>query len=386
MQIPDFKLERHFAAHEFTARYLLSASDCESLPLAELLALADPEVAGLWRNLSLGYTESQGHPLLRAEVAKLYEGISPDQVLIGAPEELIFVAMNVLLTAEAGVIVTYPGYQSLYEVAQALGAQVTRWQLAPDRDGWRLDLDALERSITAKTRLLVINFPHNPTGYLPARPDLAAIMAIARRYSLVVFSDEMYRLLEYDPACRLPSVADLYERGIALSGLSKSFALPGLRIGWLATRDRAFLARAAAFKDYTTICSSAPAEILGISALRARERIVARNLAIIEANLAHAGPFFAAHASRFRWLEPRAGSVAFPQLIGPRPVADFCREVLECKGLMILPGDVFDFAGNHFRIGLGRRNFGEALGILDDFLAPTRRLRMPGSASGPSIR
>ncbi len=126
----------------------------------------------------------------------------------------------------------------------------------------------------------------------------------------------MYRLLEYDPAERLPSVADLYERGIALSGLSKSFALPGLRIGWLATHDRDFLARAAAFKDYTTICNSAPSEVLGIVALRSRERIVARNLAIIRANLALAEQFFAAHGGAFRWLPPRAGSVAFPQLIG----------------------------------------------------------------------
>ncbi len=372
MQIREFKLERYFAAYEFKVHYLLSASDCESLPLAELLAMADPEASGLWRDLSLGYTESQGHPLLRAEVAGLYEGISPGQVLIGAPEELIFIAMNVLLRPGDRAVATYPGYQSLYEVAQALGTEVTRWQLSPDQEGWRLDLDALERSITAKTRLLVVNFPHNPTGFLPARPELDAILATARRHNLVLFSDEMYRFLEYDPARRLPSIADLYERGIALSGLSKSFALPGLRIGWLTTRDRGFLEGAAAFKDYTTICSSAPAEILGIIALRARERIVARNLAIIAANLAYAGRFFEAYKSRFRWLPPCAGSVAFPQLIDPIPVADFCREVLERKSLMILPGDVFDLAGNHFRVGLGRRSFGEALGVLDDYLAGMR--------------
>jgi aspartate/methionine/tyrosine aminotransferase len=368
MHIADFKLERYFAAYEFKVRYLLSASDCEALALAELLAMADSETLDLWRDLSLGYTESQGHPLLREQVARLYDGISPNETLIAAPEELIFIAMNVLLTPGDHVIATFPGYQSLYEVAGALGATVTRWALKPSASGWQLDLAALERSITPRTRLLVINFPHNPTGHLPTAADLEAIIALARRHNLRIFSDEMYRLLEYDPADRLPSVADLYERDITLSGLSKSFALPGLRIGWLATHDRDFLTRAAAFKDYTTICNSAPSEVLGIAALRSRARIVARNLAIIRANLALAEQFFAAHNDTFRWLPPRAGSIAFPQLTGATPVADFCRDVLNAKSVMVLPDDVFDFGGNHFRIGLGRRNFGEALGVLGEYL------------------
>jgi aspartate/methionine/tyrosine aminotransferase len=379
MRISDFKLERFFAAHEFTARYLLSASDCEALTLAELLELADAETFGLWRDLQLGYTESAGHPLLRAAAAQLYDGITADDLLIAAPEELIFIAMNVLLAPGDHVIATFPGYQSLYEVAAALGAEVTRWPLQPAADGWRLDLGALEESITPATKLLVVNFPHNPTGFLPARAELDAIIGLARRRGLHVFSDEMYRLLEHGAAGPLPSVADLYERGIALSGLSKSFALPGLRIGWLATHDRDFLARAVAFKDYTTICNSAPSEILGLVALRARAQIVARNRTIIRENLARAEQFFVAHADRFRWLPPQAGSVAFPQLTTGQPVADFCREVLERRNLMILPGDVFDFGGNHFRIGLGRRNFGTALGVLAGCLTGVR-----GQGSGVS--
>jgi aspartate/methionine/tyrosine aminotransferase len=380
MRINEFKLERFFAAHEFTARYLLSASDCEALALAELLAWADEETLGLWRDLRLGYTESPGHPLLRAAAAALYEGVAADELLVAAPEELIFIAMNVLLAPGDHVIAAVPGYQSLYEVATALGAEATRWALWPTADGWRLDLAALERSITPRTKLLVINFPHNPTGFLPTRAELDAIIGLARRRGLTIFSDEMYRLLEYDPGARLPSVADRYDRGIALSGLSKSFALPGLRIGWLATHDRAFLARAAAFKDYTTICNSAPGEILGVMALRAGERILTRNRAIIRANLALAESFFAAHDSLFRWLPPAAGSVAFPQLVTGQPVADFCRDVLEQRSLLILPGDVFDFGGNHFRIGLGRRNFGAALGVLEEHRGAGGR--RPGSGGG----
>lgn len=365
MRINDFKLERFFAAHEFTARYLLSASDCEALTLAEVLALADAELCELWRDLRLGYTESAGHPLLRAAAAGLYAGVAADEILIAAPEELIFIAMNVLLAPGDHVIVTFPAYQSLYEAATALGAAVTRWTFQLAGDEWRLDLAALERSITPATKLLVVNFPHNPTGFLPSRAAWDAIIGLARRHGLFIFSDEMYRLLEHGAGGPLPSAVEQYERGIALSGLSKAFALPGLRIGWLATHDRAFLARAAAFKDYTTICNSAPAELLGVMALRAGERILARNRAIIRENLGRAEQFFALHRDRFRWLPPAAGSVAFPQLTAEQPVADFCRDALTQRDLLILPGDVFDFGGNHFRIGLGRRNFGEALAALE---------------------
>ncbi len=259
MDIAAFKLERFFAEHEFRARHLLSASDCESLALHELLALADPETLSLWERLSLGYTESQGHPLLRDEVARQHRQIAPDEVLIAAPEEAIFIAMNALLAPGDEVVVTWPAYQSLHAIATALGCRVVHWPLTVRDGAWRLDVDQLNGLITAKTRLIVINFPHNPTGYLPARADLDAIVAIAAQNDLALFSDEMYRLLEYDPAERLPSVCDLYERGVTLSGLSKAFGLPGLRIGWLATRDQELLARCAGLKDYTTICYWRPA-------------------------------------------------------------------------------------------------------------------------------
>lgn len=369
MRISDFRLERHFAAYEFKVRYLLSASDCEALTLDELLGMADEETLALWRDLRLSYTESQGHPLLRAEIAHLSAAVKPEDVLIAAPEELIFIAMNVLLAPGDHVIVTFPGYQSLYEIAHAIGCEVTRWPLTPGPDGWQLDLDFLAANIRSQTRLLVINFPHNPTGYLPSRDELDRILEIARAHGLYVFSDEMYRLLEYDPAARLPSVADVYERGLALSGLSKTFALPGLRIGWLMMSDRELLARCIAFHDYTTICNSAPAEVLGIMALRAHESIVARNLAIIRGNLGACQAFCTRHSDLFTWLPPRAGSVAFPGLRADLPVSRFCRDVLEKKDVMILPGEVFDDPGNHFRVGLGRASFEEALAQVEAYLS-----------------
>lgn len=368
MPIADFKLERYFAAHEFNVRHLLSASDCEALALSELLGLADDETLGLWHTLRFAYTESQGHPLLRAEVARLYERCGPEAVLIAAPEELIFIAMNVLLSAGDHVIVTFPGYQSLYAVAAALGCEVTRWPLEPAGGRWRLDPDFLAANIRPETRLLVVNFPHNPTGYLPSRDEFDRILEIARSHGVYVFSDEMYRLLEHDDAGRLPALADRYERGLSLSGLSKTFALPGLRIGWLALPDRALLARCLAFHDYTTICNSAPAEILGVMALRAGDTIVRRSRDIIAANLARAERFCAEHGDLFTWLAPQAGSVAFPALRADVPAAAFCQDVLDRRSVMILPGDVFDYGGNHFRLGLGRTSFPEALGQVTEYL------------------
>jgi aspartate/methionine/tyrosine aminotransferase len=364
MPIQPFKLERYFALYEFKVQYLLSPSDCEALSLAELLQMAAPESRQLWDELKLGYTESPGHPLLRGEVARLYQRIPPDQVVIAAPEEAIFVAMNTLLAPGDHVIAISPAYQSLYEVARSLGCSLTPWALAPAAGGWQLDPDSLERLVTPQTRLLVVNFPHNPTGYLPSRGELDAIVVFARRHGLYIFSDEMYRLLEYHAAARLPALCDLYEKGISLSGLSKSFALPGLRVGWLAAQETALVGRWLAFKDYTTICNSAPSEILGVIALQAGERILARNLELVRQNLALAEGFFAAHPAHFEWLPPRAGSIAFPRWIGGGPVEPFCQRALDEQGVMIVPGSIFDFPGGHFRIGLGRKNLGEGLARL----------------------
>jgi aspartate/methionine/tyrosine aminotransferase len=334
--------------------------------------MADGETASLWEKLSLGYTESDGHPLLRQAIAGLYERISPEQILVLAPEEAIFIAMHTLLQPGDKVIALFPAYQSLYELGQSIGCEVHLWRFQARADGWELDLDWLERSLDSKTRLLVINFPHNPTGYLPSRAELEAILHLADQHGVTVFSDEMYRLLEWDPARCLPAVCDLYERGISLSGMSKTFSLPGLRIGWLATSQPGLLERWQAFKDYTTICSSAPSEILALIGLRARQAIISRNLEIICSNLAYAAAFFDRHASIFRWLPPQAGSVAFPLWQGAGSVQNFCQRVLETQGVMIVPGSLFDYPGEHFRVGLGRRSFPEALERVERALAENK--------------
>jgi aspartate/methionine/tyrosine aminotransferase len=368
LPIQPFKLERYFAEYEFKVKYLLSPSDCEALTLAEMLEWAIPEGLKMWQDMAFGYTESQGHPRLREEIARLYSSISPEQVMVAVPEEAIYIAMQTLLKPGDHVVALFPAYQSLYEVARSLGCQLSLWRLQPGEGRWRLDLDELERSLKPNTRLLVINFPHNPTGYLPPQTELEAILEIARAHDLYVFSDEMYRLLEYDPSERLPSVCDRYDKGTSLSGLSKAFALPGLRTGWLCSKSDELMEAWLTFKDYTTICNSAPSEILGILALGSKERILERNLGIIQRNLETAGQFMARHAQCFEWLPPQAGSVAFPRWLGVGSAQDFCREVLDQQGVMIVPGSIFDYLGEHFRVGLGRVNFGEALERVGEYL------------------
>jgi aspartate/methionine/tyrosine aminotransferase len=374
MRIADFALERYFARWEFAVEHLLCASDVQAYPMRDLLDLADEETRALWADLTLGYTESTGHPLLRREIAALYEALEPDDVLVFAgAEEGIFCLVNVLLGPGDHAVVTWPGYQSLYEIARATGADVTLHELREDAV-WQLDLDQLRRQITPATKLIVVNAPHNPTGMLPDRATFDGVVAIAEEAGAHLLMDEVYRFLEFADDDRLPAGAEAAARGVSLGVMSKSFAMAGLRIGWLATRDRDLLARCAAFKDYTTICASAPSEILALIGLRARETVLARSGAIVAANLERLDAFFEAWPDRFTWVRPRAGSVGFPRLTVPGiGIDDWAAGLVAAEGVLLLPGSQFGFGGNHFRLGFGRTDLPEALERLETYAARTLR-------------
>jgi aspartate/methionine/tyrosine aminotransferase len=372
MRLDTFQLERYFGQYEFTVPFQLSVSDCDGLSMNELLANADDEVRGLWEQLSLGYTETSGHPLLRREIAAMYHGFEADHVLVAAPEELIFVAMNCLVKNGDHVVCAFPGYQSLYAVAEGLHAEVTRWE--PDEtDGWRFDPDKLESLIRPSTRLIVMNFPHNPTGALPGPDDYQRIFEVALRYDIPIFSDEMYRLMERDPLARLPSAVELYDPAVSLSGVSKTLGLAGLRIGWLVTRDERLMQRMALFKDYTTICNSAPSEILALAGLRARERILARHHERIERNLGLLTGFMDKYEALFAWTPPRASTICFPRF---KPdslgTPELCRMARDEAGVLLAPSTVFDYGDHHVRIGVGREAFPEGLVRLSAFLTSKR--------------
>jgi aspartate/methionine/tyrosine aminotransferase len=367
VQLQPFRLERYYDTREFTARYMMSASDCETWTVAELAALG-PNAADRLLALSLGYTHTAGHPDLRARIASLYAHAQPDEIIVhtGA-QEAVFTFMNAALEPGDHVIVHHPAYQSLAEIPRALGCNVTPWPTAA-AERWALDPDVLRRAIGPRTRAIVINIPHSPTGWLPSAPTLDAIVSLAREHGILLFSDEVYGGLEYDERDRLPAVVDLYEHGVSLGVMSKANGLAGLRIGWLAVRDRDLARRVRQVKDYTTICSSAPSECLATIALEHHTEILRRNIGIIRDNLAAFRAFLDARPTQFAWVPPRAGPVAFVEPAGVTDVERYCDLVLDRTGVLLLPGTVFDETSSAVRMGFGRRSFGDALEHFAEFV------------------
>jgi aspartate/methionine/tyrosine aminotransferase len=366
MHLPPFKLERYFARYEFATEYLLCSSDCEAMSIADLLALEDG-AAQKFQRVWLGYTESQGSPALRREIAKVYETIQPDEILVhtGA-EEAIFLFMLAALKAGDHVIVHAPHYQSLSEVAKAIGCDVSLW-LAREENGWALDIHELRKLLRSKTKAVILNTPHNPTGYLMPRKDYEALDGFVQEYGLLLFSDEVYRESEYDPSMRLPAACDAGSHAVSLGVTSKTYGLAGLRIGWIATKNRKLFERMASLKDYTTICNSAPSEFLAEVAMRNRHKLIERSLGIIQNNLAVIDNFFARRADLFSWVRPQAGSMGFPKLLRGN-VEEFCDKVVRQAGVLLLPGTMYDDTGNHFRVGLGRKTLPQAVERLEKFL------------------
>jgi len=366
MSLPPFKLERYFAKYEFNTEFLLCSSDCEAMTIADLLAF-EPDAAEKFQQVWLGYTESQGSPALRTEISRIYETIQPEHVLVhtGA-EEAIYLFMHAMFQPGDHLIVHTPSYQSLAEVSKGLGCDVSPW-MSREENNWALDLDELRGLIRPATKAIVVNSPHNPTGYLMSRADFDALNRLARDRGLLLFFDEVYRESEYDPATRLPAACDMGEHAVSLGVTSKTYGLAGLRIGWIATRNRDVYQRMAALKDYTTICNSAPSEFLAALALRHRQKLIDRNLNIIQHNLAVVDNFFASHSSLFSWVRPRAGSMCFPKLL-KGDIDEFCDTLVKQTGILLLPGSMYDDPNNHFRLGLGRKNLPEAISRLDEFL------------------
>ncbi len=367
MTLPPFRLERFFARHEFAVEHLLCASDCESVTVGELLAL-EPGAAEAFADLGLGYTESAGHPELRREIARLYRGLDADEVLVfSGGEEAIFALAQAALQPGDPVVVHFPSYPSLHEVARARGCRVELWR-AREEEAWALDLRVLSTAFRGGT--LIVNTPHNPTGHVLGPAALADLAEVAREDGLRLIVDEAYRFLEYDAADRAASGCELNERAVSLGVLSKSFGLAGLRVGWVATHDRELLERLAEVRDYLTICSSAPSELLATVALRHREELVARNLGTVREHLELLSGFMERWTERFEWVPPRGGPVAYPALLGDEGANRFCRRVLEGCGVLLLPGSVFDEGDHrHFRIGFGRRGFRAGLERLEEWLS-----------------
>ena len=365
MTIPDFKLERFFAKYEFTTQYSLCSSDCESVSINDLIQM-NPNLSDSLLSLNLGYTESMGHPDLRREISSLYKNGSSDQVLIcSGAQEAIFLIFQTLFRPSDHIIVQFPSYQSLYDVAKSNNIEVTLWDVNPE-DEWNLDFNFLENSIKANTKAIVVNFPHNPTGSMISRQNLRKLTDIASKYNVLLVSDEVYRFSEFNHQDQF-SMFEKFENSISIGVMSKSFGLAGLRIGWIITKNKEIFEKLSSFKDYTTICNSGPSEILAIAALQSKESILKRNLEIIKSNLKILDKFFKNNTS-FSWIRPKAGTICFPQFNDSSDITDLSKKLRVEVGVLILPGSKFNYKNNFFSIGFGRINFKEAFKLFEDFV------------------
>ena len=378
----DFALEVHFSRWEFNARHHMTASDMESMTLGELTQMAGPSAREELDRLWLGYTETWGAPDLREAIAATYDGLSARDILCFAgAEEGIYAAMRVMLSPEDHAIVSVPNYQAAETVPLGLCA-VTGVPLL-ENDHWRLDLDAVRAAIRPNTKLISVNLPNNPTGALMPQEDFAALVVLCREHDLYLFSDEVYRLLESDDKKRLPQAAEAYEKGVSLNVMSKAYGLPGLRIGWIASRDTALLQKLERYKHYLSICNSAPSERLAVMALSVRDRILTRNRSLIAENLEKMDAFFAEYPDLFDWKRPDGGCVAYPRYNGRDGVEQFCHDLVEQAGVLLLPASVYhselmETPAGRFRIGFGRKGIDAGLAAMRDFLGRRHNDIKPG--------
>lgn len=367
--LPDFRLETHFAKWEFQARYHLTASDAESLALPELLALASPEDRAGFENMWLGYTETFGAPDLRTAIAGTYADQEAANILCFAgASEGIFAANTVLLDKHTHAIVITPNYQS-HETLPLAICEATGVPLDPE-DNWSLDIDRVAAAIRPNTKLLTMNFPHNPTGAILSRDRFDALIALCRKHGIFILHDEIFNGLGASGTKHLPFVADVYEKGLSLGVMSKSYGLPGLRIGWIAAQDEELLARMERMKHYLSICNSGPSERIALIALKNRDKLLARNCAIIDENIPKWEAFFTRHPDLFDWRRPDGSCMAYPRYKGPEGVETFARRLVEESGVLVLPSSIYRselgmVPRDRFRIGLGRSGLDKGLAALE---------------------
>lgn len=365
MQIDEFKLERYSAKYAGRVKYVLSASDCESSTVREILS--ENELFAL-HNLKMGYSESQGNTVLRKEIATLFQNVEYSQIVITVPQEGVFLTLNAILEKDDKVIVQVPCYQSLCAISKSIGCEVIPWAPVTIRNQWHWDIEYLKDKIDKTTKLLIINSPHNPTGHLFTKNEYTKIINLAKENNCYVLSDEMYRMLEYQQDHQLPIGSDIYDKCVSLSGVSKTFGLGGLRIGWLSIREETLRNKILHLKDYTTLSNSPISEYITLTALRKKNTILNRNMKIIQNNLGLLDEFFARYTDKFSWLRPYAGSVAFVKTKFETNMEKFCSALINEKGVLLMPGTVFDYGHHYFRIGFGRKNLPESLKLFEEYI------------------
>ncbi len=371
--LPDFRLESHFSKWEFKARYHMTASDAESISLRDLLAMATAEEREEFEGMWLGYTETFGAPDLRETIGSMYTNREAHEILCFAgASEGIFAANSVILDKDSHAIVVTPNYQS-HEALPVAICEATGIPLDPN-DEWSLDIDRIARAIKPNTKLVTINFPHNPTGTILPLDRYHALIELCRTNGIYILHDEIFNGLGPTGTKHLPYVADLYERGLSLNVMSKSFGLPGLRIGWIACADDGIISKMERMKHYLSICNSGPSERLAKIALNNRDKLLARNCAIVDENLSKWDAFFEHHQDLFEWHRPDGSCTAFPRYKGPDGVEAFTRTMIEESGVLLLPSTIYrselgETPTDRFRLGFGRKGLDKGLAVMNTHIS-----------------
>ena len=357
MKIERFALERWMTAWETKTPYDIAESGIFPLTARELLAFEPPEEreATLSRllDLRLGYSEAPGTAELRAAIAATYRNTGPDEILVTTGAiEANFLLFNGLLDPGDHVVAVHPAYQQLFSVPRAIGCDVTLWKLRQE-NGFRYDVDELERLVTPRTRLIVLNTPHNPTGAMLSHKDLERIDALASSVGARVLSDEAYRWLEIPGSEPLPPpMRDFAASAVSVGTLSKPFGLPGLRIGWFAGPAE-LVAKCWATRDYVSLSPGKLNDALAVLAIKHREKITARTREIVRANLAEAVKWFARNSNVVSWTPPRGGLLALMRYALDIPSLELSNLLAEKYGVMLAPGSAFGIE-HHLRIGIGQ--------------------------------
>lgn len=373
-----------FALGDFIARaapwtrYDLSASESAPIALDELLALAEPEDVVRWRGLGLGYAAPWGAEWLRETIALAYRGLVLDDVVCCAgAQEAVTCVMQALLRPGDHAIVVVPIYQPSERAVTQLSP--TTGIALDARSGWRLDLDRVVAAIRPDTRMILTNFPNSPTGAALDATAQAALVALCRRHGIWLVNDEVYRLTA-DPATIAPPVASVYERGVSINAVSKGLGLPGLRVGWVACRDRALLAEVLLVKSRLSSCLAAPSEVLAQIALRASSRLLCRNRALARRNQGLLRDFLAMYPNRFTAPEPANEAFALPRYLGAEGAEAFASQLLREAGVLVLPSSLWatplaPVAGDYLRFGLGRHDIAAALAAIEAHIARLEQTR-----------
>ncbi len=366
--IPDFALKRFFNdGAASTARANLSPSFAEPLSTAELLAF-EPDAAAQLTRLPLSYTGMYGGLELRAAIANQYRHLGPEAIIAtcGADDALSLLFMA-LVVAGDHVIVQSPIYQPLTSVAEWCGAEITLWP-ASEQEGWQPSLEHLRRLLQPTTRLIVVNFPHSPTGFVPDQDYLEQLSSLADEAGITLICDEIYRGLPLTDAGEPPSLADLSRRTVVLNSISKSYGLPGLRVGWVATRNEEVLAKVKRLRMHVNSFVSAPSEFLATLALRQTEQILGRNLTLAKTNLAQLQGFLTQHTDLFSGHDPHGGVVVFPRWLGDESTTVLSERLLQEAGVLLAPSAYFAADERHVRIGFGTSTFPASLAAFEAYL------------------